>query len=515
MRRPNILFITTDQQHPDALGLFDARFVTPNLDRLAREGTAYTRSYSSSPLCTPARATWLTGRYPFSHGAWSVGTSLDPDCTTLPALLAEFGGYRTAIIGKSHLQAAGQADTFEGESNRNDTAFFRRWSGPWYGFDYAQINVGHVDEPHSASMHYRAWLEDRGVDIDRYFRKPGDSSIGPAAWSLPAEHHPAAWVTDRTVDFLSRHVDAGDGRPFFLSVNFPEPHRPFKVPQPWYDAFAGIDVGRPKRRWNEWQDKSTIYNAFIEGRVRDLGVHGRIPPASMADQGRFVSRELADRYAEEEAGRVRTYAAMVAVVDEQVGKILARLDELGLSNDTLVVFTSDHGDYLGEHFIWSKGAAHYDGCVRVPTLVKWPGRVQAGAVSRALVSTVDIAPTVLDAAGVSVPEEMQGVSQLPVFTGARESVRHGVLVDHRAEEHLYVNSWITDRYRLSVYHYGDRGRGDTPPFNEVELFDLETDPREFENAAPGEPGLVSSLLMELLAERSRVSAPWQPRLSFA
>ncbi len=166
---PNILFITSDQQNPNFLGIFDDRLKTPNLDRLAKEGITFTRSYVSCPLCTPARATWITGQYPFTHGAWSVGTNLDKSCLSLPKILSK-NGYRTAIIGKSHLEACGQEENIEGYVKNKSTDYFRKWAGPWYGFDYAQINTGHVDENHSASMHFRVWLEDNGVDIDRYFR---------------------------------------------------------------------------------------------------------------------------------------------------------------------------------------------------------------------------------------------------------------------------------------------------------------------------------------------------------
>ncbi|NOZ20809.1 MAG: sulfatase-like hydrolase/transferase [Planctomycetes bacterium] len=507
--RPNILFITTDQQNPNALGLLDSRFRTPHLDRLAGEGVVFTRSYSCCPLCTPARATWVTGQYPFTHGAWSVGTNLDKDCLSLPRLLGE-AGYRTAIIGKSHLEAGGQEGNTEGAPLRCDTDHFRRWAGPWYGFEHAEINIGHVDEPHSASMHYRAWLEGQGVEIDRHFRQPGEAGIGPCAWSLPEEYHPCKWVADRSIEYLHRHRSQHADRPFYLNMNFPEPHRPFKVPQPWFDRFQELDVGRPKRRWNEWEDKPTAYRAFIEGTVHQLGWHAQVPMASMADPGRFVKPELADRFADEEAGRIRVYAAMVALMDHHIGRVLAALDELGIADNTLVLFTSDHGDYLGEHFIWSKGPCHYDGCLRVPMIARWPGASPSGQRTDALVSNVDIAPTFLDAAGLSVHPQMQGVSQGGVFRNPATAARRGALIDHRAEEGLYVNSWITDRYRLSIHHTADRG-------NEFELYDLAEDPDEFVNlAADGRnPELVAELMADMLADRCRVERDWQPRPCFA
>jgi arylsulfatase A-like enzyme len=505
---PNILFITTDQQHPDALGMFDERFRTPHLDRLAIDGMTFTRSYSSCPLCTPARATWLTGQYPFTHGAWSIGTNLDPHALSLPKLLKEQAGYRTAIIGKSHLQAGGQPKNIEGENCRNDTTYFRAWDGPWYGFDFARINIGHVDAPQSASMHYRAWLEERGVEIDRYFRSTEDNKIGPCEWDLPLENHPSTWVADTAIEYLEDHAKHHADRPCYVNVNFPEPHRPFKVSQPWYDRFSDTKVGAPNRRWEEWSDKSTLYRAYINGRVRDLEWHDHVPPPSMAEPGRYVRPELADRYDEEEIGRIRVYSAMVGLVDDRIGAVLDALERQGMANNTLVLCTSDHGEYLGEHFIWGKGAAHYDSCVRVPMIAKWPGHTPHGVRSSSLISNVDIAPTLLDAANLAIPAEMQGVSFTETFADASAAKRTGVLIDNRAERDLYVNSWITGRYRLSVYHI----RSDQ---NEIELFDLEEDPNEYENLASAKPALVAELMAELLAERSNIAAPWQPRPCFA
>ncbi len=154
--RPNILFLTTDQHHPRYLGIYDRKLQTPNLDRLCREGVNFRRAYASCPTCTPSRATWITGQYAYKHGAWQIGTTLAEDAVSLPALLGE-AGYRTAMFGKSHLQACSTAGlTLESPPRATDTDFFRRWTGPWYGFDHCEINVGHTVEPHSASMHYRA-----------------------------------------------------------------------------------------------------------------------------------------------------------------------------------------------------------------------------------------------------------------------------------------------------------------------------------------------------------------------
>ncbi len=507
--QPNILFITSDQQNPNALGIFDRRFRTPNLDRLAGEGTTFTRSYASSPLCTPARATWVTGQYPFTHGAWSVGTNLRQDCLKLPELLAD-GGYRTAMIGKSHLQASGQPGFTEGAPESMNSENFRNWTGPWYGFQYAQINIGHVDESHSASMHYRAWLEDHGVDIDRYFRKKGDRNIGPCWWELPERYHPSSWAAEKAITYLRDHAKNHQQSPFYLNLNFPEPHRPFKAPMPWYERFSSIDPGKPKRRWGEWEDKTSLFRAYVDDTLSDLGLHDQVMFASLADSGRFAREEYTNDFSAEEADRMRVYAAMVGLMDDKIGRVLDTLEELGLSENTFVLFVSDHGDLLGDHFLWSKGILHYDGCLRVPTIARWPGRVPAGEQTSALLSNVDYAPTFLQLAGLPVDARMQGIGQIETCRNPGEALRRGVLVDHRAEKGLYVNSWVTDRYRLSVYHLLGRS-------NEIELFDLQEDPEEFINLAAegGNRGLALDLMADMLAERSSVNLAWQPRPCYA
>lgn len=507
-RSPNILLITSDQHNPNAVGFLNEFYSTPSLDRLADEGVTMNRSYTACPLSTPARSTWITGQYPFAHGAWSNGTNLAEDAVSLPRLLSD-AGYATGIIGTSHLQAAGQVQNLEGASRRYDTDYFRSWTGPWYGFGYAQINVGHTDEPHSASMHYRSWLEDRRVKIPRYFREESDEQEGAGEWKLPEKSHPSTWVGDRTLDFLKKHVEQKADDPFFLSVNFADPHSPYRVPKPWSGQFADLQVGRPKRRWREWEDKPEIYRAAVSGRVNELGWHHKAAIPAFLDAGRFVSEDSTDWYEKEEAERIRIYAGMVALLDHNIGRILDAVDEFGLYENTVVVFTSDHGDYLGEHFLWGTGPAHYDGCIRVPTIARWPGHVPPGTDSNALVSGVDLAPTLLDAAGLSPDAGMQGISQLSVFEHPDQRVRRGAYVDHRVEAGLYVNTWVTDQYRLSVHHRID---GE----NDIELYDLDHDPDEFVNLAPSGKhcDAVTVLMAQMTGERSYLTRNWQQRPTY-
>lgn len=510
MTPPNILLVVTDQQRPDLVGaLGQVPVKTPAADQLMAEGTAFTHAYTPCPLCTPARASLLTGQYPSRHGAWSIGTDTPDDALSLPQLLAEGAGYRTGIVGKSHLKSCHTLGSFEALPHVRDWDFFADWSGPWFGFEHARISVGHGCEPHAYGMHYGLWLRERGIPPEPpYFdRERGDGvDDGSGRWALPEEFHSSRWVADETIAYLQNHRHEHSDQPFYLSVNFPDPHAPFVVPEPWHAIYDDVTLPPSVRRMGEWQDKPTLYRATVEGRLPDLGwhEHARLP----AQFSKGATSEARDTREEREW---RTYLGMQSLLDHHLGRILNALGDLELAEDTLVVFTSDHGDAMGDHFLRAKGGSHYDAAARVPFVVRWPGRVPAGTRSAALQSLVDLPTTFMRAAGLEKHPEMQGVDQLPSWQDPSLQVRAGVLIDHRVERGLYVNSWITDRYRLSVHsiHAEDR--------DEIELYDFETDPHEFVNLAAGgaHPELVNSLMAELLRYRMKVAGPWSERPTFA
>ena len=510
--RPNILCIVTDQQHPDTLGLLGRTPVrTPNLDRLAASGCAFTRAYTPCPLCTPARASLLTGQYPSRHGAWSIGTDTPEDALSLPRLLGK-AGYRTAMLGKSHLRSCQREGSFEALPKNRDWAFFREWQGPWYGFETARINVGHTCEPHSASMHYGLWLRDKGVDLKSpYFAEPGETIAANGwlgRWDLPEELHPGAWLAEITGDYLRDHAANHADRPFFTSVNFADPHQPFVAPEPWDRMYADADLQAPRRHMNEAAGKPTAYGATLDESLHERGWQGdpkvRVP-SQYARQTDTVERS------DQEDTIWRTYLGMISLLDKQVGQILDHLEETGLANNTLVVFTSDHGDYMGDHWLWSKGASHYDGAVRVPMIARWPGHIPENTRSAALQSLVDFAPTFLDCAGLPAHPGMQGVSQQATWHVPDRPTRDAVLIDHRVESGLYVNSLITDTHRYSHHAILAENR------EEDECYDFTADSDEYDNllADGNNPELAADLQSRLLRERMALLGPWQARPTFA
>jgi arylsulfatase A-like enzyme len=525
-RRPNILVVVTDQQRADLVGAAGRLPVeTPAADRIASEGTMFTRAYVATPLCVPSRATLLSGQYPSRHGAWTNGVKIPEDTVSLPALLSAGSGYRTAIFGKTHFQQTHDRPEgglgIEAPPRSYDHEYFRSWTGPYYGFDHAKVCVGHTYGLRSYSMHYGLHLHDNGIpmrapyfltypEADELHGQHGAASIPhtrdpdprPATWALPEELHTSTWIADETIAFL--RGQAGSSQPFYASVNFPDPHPPFAVPAPWSSMYDGVELPPPSRSLGEWEGKPELYRATIEDRVEQSGWTRWFP---LAQQMAVVTPT--DARTDLERRWWWTYMAMQSLVDRNLGRILGELDVLGLADDTLVVVTSDHGDSMGDHFIWHKGGCHYDGTVRIPLIVRWPGQVQQAARSESLQSLVDLAPTIMSAAGLSPDERMQGVDQLASWRDPGSRCRDAVLIEHRLEWGLRVSSRITDRYRLSIHDDYAHNR------QELELYDLQADPGELDSLAkdPGSRDVLEELAAELQRETAETGELLLPRLT--
>lgn len=501
MNRPNILLITSDQQHWRALGCENPEVRTPHLDGLAAGGTLFARAYCPNPMCTPTRASMITGLYPSQHGAWTLGTRLPEHVPTLGSLL-ESAGYDTALVGKAHFQplcSTPAHPSLEAYPRLQDLDFWRSFSGPFYGFRHVELARNHADEAH-VGQHYALWMQEKGAqDWRRYFQPP--TGITPAQygrWNIPEELHYNTWITERSLARIERN--ARIGQPFLLWASYFDPHPPYLVPEPWdtmYDP-AGLTVpaGRPGEHarnpphFQLTQYESPDFSPWQETPYLNHGLHSHLKsPAQRA-------RDLA------------IYYGMTSLVDSGVGRILARLETLGLANDTLVVFTSDHGHYLGQHGLTAKGPFHYEDGIRVPFIVRWPGRVAAGRRCGALQSLVDLAPTLLAAAGLPVPEAMSGLDQTPVWTGRCDAVRTHVLVENRHQPTaIHLRTYVDADYKITVYRDRDYG----------EMFDLRNDPDEFANlwGEPSAQALKLTLLQRLISAELAKEPLWMPRLERA
>jgi arylsulfatase A-like enzyme len=500
--RPNILLITSDQQHASTIGAFNPEIRTPNLDRLAAEGTVFDRAYCPNPTCTPTRASIITGKYPSQHGAWTLGTKLSEEEPTLGQYLGA-AGYRTGLIGKAHFQPLRGTDehpSIEAYPLLQDLDFWREFHGPYYGFDHVELARNHTSEAH-VGQHYALWMEEKGgADWRRYFSPPTGTLADDVAhtWPIPEELHYNAWIAERTGAMLEEC--AGRGEPFLAWASFFDPHPPYLVPEPWdamYDpdrlTIPHLTPGEHDRNPPHFGLTQEPDPDFSPWRETGRGIHGcrshLLPP-------------------EERRRLVATYYGMVSLLDKYVGTILDRLRELGLEENTIVVFSTDHGHFFGQHGLQFKGPFHYEDLLRVPFIVRWPGRVPAGRVSSAMQSTVDLSPTFLDAAGLDIPAAMTGTNQLPVWTGEAEAARDHVICEfHHEPTTINLRTYIDRQYKLTVYQGRTYG----------ELFDLAADPGETRNLwdEPEAAALKTELLLRYVsAELAKEPVP-MPRLAGA
>jgi arylsulfatase A-like enzyme len=522
---PNFLLITSDQQHWMTLGLNNPRIHTPNLDRLAALGVNYTRGYCPNPTCTPTRASIITGMYPSAHGAWTLGTALPPQTPTLGEYLRQ-AGYRSTLVGKAHFQPLRSADdcpSVESYPTLRDLDFWRSFNDthtPWYGFDHAELARNHADEGH-AGQHYAIWLEAHGLtDWRAYFQPRQDGlrdtdhdatkappiAAGPGygwrsdmCWKLPEHLHYTAWTGQRTIAAIERaHAD---GRPFFIWSSYHDPHPPYCVPEPWASMYDPDDMEPGEFVEGEFSDMPPPHQMtrdrdadFSPFNVDGLGNHGYHPHVGVSR--RDLQRAMA------------IYYGMISFMDHWIGQTLDRLESLGLLDSTLIVFTSDHGHFLGQHGLVAKGPFHYEDVIRVPFLVAWPGRIPAGRTSDALQSLVDLAPTFLDAAGLPIPHAMQGVSQLTAWSTAGTARDHAIVEMHHNRGVVHLRTLVTADHKLTVYR-------DHPGWGE--LFDLRADPGEVRNLYhhPEARELRAALMERLVqADLTREPAP-TPRVAGA
>jgi arylsulfatase A-like enzyme len=282
------------------------------------------------------------------------------------------------------------------------------------------------------------------------------------SWDLPQEFHYTTWTGERTIAQIDESVR--QNKPFFVWSSFHDPHPPYLVPEPWASMYdpkdmkigtmipGELDRMPPHHRLT--QEESPDFSAWQETPHPNHGFHSHT----------FEEAELKKD--------VAVYYGMISFMDQQIGRILKRLDDLGIAENTLVVFSTDHGHFFGHHGLIAKGAFHYEDLLRVPFIVRCPGAKLPGQSSHALQALIDLAPTFLTAAKIPVPGSMQGVNQLPTWLGEHDQARDEVIVENRHQPSaVHLRTYITDRYKITVYR--DREYG--------ELFDLQNDPEERRN----------------------------------
>jgi arylsulfatase A-like enzyme len=508
-RRPNILLITSDQQHYSTLGAVNPKIKTPALDRLCRQGTRFDRAYCPNPTCTPTRASIITGMYPSQHGAWSLGTKLMEDVPTLGDMLGT-AGYYTALVGKAHFQPLASEPGYESiecQPTLRDLDFWRRFQGPWYGFQHVETARMHGNESH-AGQHYALWMEEKGLTNWRdYFQpwppKEDDSGKpyyekGQLHWDLPEEYHYSVWTAERTVDHIGRAVEAD--QPFFAWASFHDPHPPYTVPEPWASMYdpAEMDPGRLTEGEHDANPPHFAEALKLDAKMRDI-----FPPSDGAIHGGHSHAHDLEQLKKNMA----IYYGMTSFMDAQIGRILDRLDELGQADNTIIVFTTDHGHFLGQHGLTAKAIHHYEDLLRVPFIVRWPGQAVPDAVSENIQNLVDLAPTFLKAAGLEVPGSMTGVDQRATWAGGDAVRTWSVTENHHGTDVCHLRTYVNQRYKITVYKKWDDG----------ELFDLQEDPGEVRNLwnDPDSRELKAKLLLEFMQATLSSEPMRMPRIAGA
>lgn len=429
---PNILWVCSDQQRFDTIeGLNNPHLRTPHLRQFMSEATTFTHAFVQNPVCSPSRASFLTGRYPHVTGLRANGQRIRETERLLPRILAGYG-YECGLAGKLHLSpcAGGRIE------NRIDDGYHRFWWSHDNGDSWPGQNQWHN------------WLQRNGV---KWPKAQGDP------WGVPIDPKftQTAWCSLMAQNFMREQRDF---RPWLMSVNIFQPHYPFWPAKDYLDRYDPGKMPSPAYRPGELDHKPAYQTVDHNGSSGGRGMS--FPKMSDADHHRVKA----------------AYYAMIEEIDDQFGKMLQVLDETGQADNTIVIYMSDHGEMLGDHGIYLKGPHFYDCAMRVPLMIRWPNKYKAGQKIDALVEMADLAPTLLDAAGIPVPEGVQGRSLTPLLTGAATRHRDSVYSEHYDSSFLFdpppmVTSIRTASHKLNVFHTLHTG----------ELYDLEKDQGEFHN----------------------------------
>jgi len=429
-QKPNILFLLTDQQRYDSLSCNGApNCRTPAIDQMAANGVRFTHAYTPIALCSPARASLLTGLYPHNHGQLSnmgnfngVFANQVLDKPVYPKLLKE-AGYNVGCVGKWHLANEGDKEQWG----------FDRW------------------HPY---REWHQWLREDGIDfrIDRdevQRLEWGGNSAFCGRSTLSAERTMEAWAADKTIELIKHY--AGSDTPFMIVSNFFGPHFPYAVPAPYDMMYNPNQV----ERWGNF-DEQFINKPSIQQKemLRWNASHLTWP-----DWQRVIA----------------TYWGFCTFIDDQIRRIFDCLETTGLADETVVIFSSDHGDMLGSHRLFNKGFHMYEETHHIPFVVRWPGITQMGATCDAFVNLVDLMPTLLEIGGANMPETFDGRSLVPFLRG--ETVEDWP-EDVYAEFHGYEATLASVRMvRTKSWKYVYN------PYSEDELYDMQSDPHELNNLA--------------------------------
>ncbi len=450
--RPNILWYCTDQQRFDTIAALGNEHInSPNLDRFVAQSAVFTHAYCQSPICSPSRASFLTGMYPSAVGVNGNGFRSFPrhyEDRLISRVLRD-AGYDCGLIGKLHLASA----------------FLRREERVDDGYDYFQYSHDHKGG-NERGNEYVEWIKARGIDHNQVLQARGIASLDdyrnshehigfggfmePTADNdnVPPHLHQTHWCTEKAIEFIGRNREPD--KPWLLSVNPFDPHPPFDAPYEYYRRYDPQSLPGA-----HFKDGDIEHQQKLEAAAIDFQNRARHPD------------DLRHKHLQ------ASYYAMIEFLDEEFGRLINYLDETGQRENTIIIFMSDHGEMLGDHGLALKGCRFYEGLARVPLMISWRGQIPA-RISDELIELVDIVPTLYELLGMDLPPWLQGRSAAGWIGGGDLNAPHRSFV--RAEHYAATNladgthaTMVRDRrWKLVVYHQK----------HICELYDLENDPWE-------------------------------------
>lgn len=520
----NAILFLTDQLRKDFLGCYgNPTARTPNLDRIAHDGVQFERAYTQNPFCCPARASILTGTYPRTHGLWHNGIQFQAGCPTIGDILSPFNVH-PGTVGKIHVNPwfgpAPPENYQESASYWQEHPEMADWNGPYVGFQDVRMTFGHVAYSTRAG-HYGAYLSREFPEGPDLMSRDGalrdDGYVQTWRNAIPEEHHYNTWIADNTIDLIDSY---GSDR-FFLHVSFPDPHHPFSACEPYASMFDCVDMPE-SIPWSE-DELAQMPPHYLKQHRGEPSFYDKAPPG------------FADEIDGDPLNEIKRQGyGMTTHVDTSIGRIVDHLQKQGLLDDTLLIFTADHGELLGDHGLLLKGPFFYQQLVNIPIIVRppssWRQTANSGTTASAnndLVAHVDIVPTILDAMGLEVPDYLPGQSLVPVLagTGSGEASASGaagakpaggagaytprdaVLTEFRPFDCPNMKV-IHEETRKLVYYEGE---------TYGELFNLAEDPDEHHNLwddaayATEKVRLKERLLDELVATEAAwpLRGPWE------
>ena len=424
-KKPNILFIIADDLTATAVSSYENKISkTPNIDKLAGEGIRYTKAYCQYPVCGPSRASFMSGYYPnatTTFGYVSGRKNIGPDRQTWSQLFKD-NGYYTARVSKIYHMGV-PIDIETGSNGEDDEASwterFNSQGPEWKAIGQAELVQGNPDGK----------IERKGGNVMTIVKAEGDDLV-----------HSDGKTAQKAIELIKKHKN----EPFFLAVGFVRPHVPFVAPKKYFKPYPFENISMPKKIEGDWDD------------IPKRGIN-------------YVTSVNGQMSLEQEKKAVAAYYAAVSYMDKQVGKILDALKEEGLEDNTIIIFTSDHGFHLGEHRFWMKVSLHEES-VRVPMIIKVPGK--KAAVCNSFVELIDLYPTISELAGLETSKYIQGKSIVKTLDHPDFKVRDMAFSVSQVGKSFLLR---TEKWAYIQYDE-DAGSG-------IELYDMEKDPQQFTNLA--------------------------------